>query len=544
MDKYIIEVGCSSIRIHNYIMGDCIQLERQFMIWNIAYHKLEPFAMHYDEDTHILYLPRGVDLYYIQRLLHVNTNDLIWIKPYDYDTFSNIKMKYRPRDDRQRKALRFMLGINEYVANKDHSTLVVASSTGFGKSFCCIYTIAYTGIKSIIITYAISILNQWKDYIIKYTNMNDDDIYLIQGTGSIHKIFQDKIVNKNIKIYLVSHSTLRDYANNYGWNKIGELFKYINIGQCFIDEAHRDFDNICKISSYIDIYKMYYVTATPSRSSIEEDRIYQLAIKNFPKIDLYDADIDKHINYIAIKYTSNPTYEERRNMINMYGLDIHKYVDYITTKDTFYSMLRVIMDIAIKMNGPCLFYIDTNKAILRVYKWLCTEYPELSGNIGIFSGLVEQSLKGNEKKKRIILSTLKSAGAAEHIDGLKMVVVLAAPFKSNVIAIQASGRLRDYGTYFIELIDLSFMAIKKFYYAKLPIYHMHMLYVKDIYFSNDKLSEKAIDIQIRREKSIIRNPIRAIDRRFGIIDNITPIIENTDTNKKINPIITHTIIPD
>ncbi len=111
---------------------------------------------------------------------------------------------------------------------------------------------------------------------------------------------------------------------------------------------------------------------------------------------------------------------------------------------------------------------------------------------------------------------MKSAGAAEQIDGLKMAVVLAAPFKSTVTAIQAAGRLRDPNTYFIELIDLSFQSIKKYYYYKLSTYNKYMLTVSDVYYNHEKLQTKSDDIKYERDQIIHKFPFVTIDNRFDI----------------------------
>ena len=51
-----------------------------------------------------------------------------------------------------------------------------------------------------------------------------------------------------------------------------------------------------------------------------------------------------------------------------------------------------------------------------------------------------------ELDKRIILSTVKSCGAAVDIKGLKLTILLAEPFKSEVQTIQTFGRTRDKDT--------------------------------------------------------------------------------------------------
>jgi MoaA/NifB/PqqE/SkfB family radical SAM enzyme len=186
-----------------------------------------------------------------------------------------------------------------------------------------------------------------------------------------------------------------------------------------------------------------------------------------------------------------------------------------------------------KANGPCIFYIDTNNAIQIVYKWLCENYPEFAGDIGIFSGLVDNDNKVLEKNKRLILTTMKSGSTGEHIDHLKMAFVVAAPFKSTVTAIQCAGRLRDANTYFIELVDLSFQTLKRFYYYKLPTYNERMLTVQDVNFSNYKLEEKASDLEYEMMVRNCKVPIKPIDPRFGVM--INPI-RQYEEGELINPI--------
>ena len=103
-----------------------------------------------------------------------------------------------------------------------------------------------------------------------------------------------------------------------------------------------------------------------------------------------------------------------------------------------------------------------------------------------------------------------------------MAVVLAAPFKSTVTAIQAAGRLRDPNTYFIELIDLSFQSIKKYYYYKLATYNKYMLTVSDVYYNVEKLHTKAEDLKVEREEIIGRIPFVNVDRRFDMIEEMNP----------------------
>lgn len=196
-------------------------------------------------------------------------------------------------------------------------------------------------------------------------------------------------------------------------------------------------------------------------------------------------------------------------------------------------MLHVVMRMALKHNGRCLFYVGTNDAIIKIYNWIANNYPEYLGDIGIYTTLTSDT-KPEEKKKKLILSTTKSAGAAEHIEGLKMTVVLAEPFKSEVIARQTLGRTRDDNTLYVELIDLAFKPIKRYYYSKLPIFNKYAKSVSDINLSPYELEEQYGKIIGKRDRVIKRNPLRLSDNRFQ--ESIVPFYQIEEEDNKIRPL--------
>ena len=274
------------------------------------------------------------------------------------------------------------------------------------------------------------------------------------------------------------------------------------------------------IDYYTNVYKTYYVTATPGRSNWRENRIFQLSIKNVPNIDLFDENNDPHTDYIAIKWNSRPTPQQISACRNKYGLDRMKYIDYITKNSNFYSMMHIIMDLVIKCKGRVLMYIGTNDGILRVYHWIGTNYPEFIGDIGIFTSLLSKEQKLKEKQKKILLSTTKSAGLGEHIEGLKMTIVLAEPFKSEILARQSLGRTRDPKTLYIELVDMGFRYVKKFYFDKLPIFNKYASSVSDSTIDQYELDRRSQNI-IDKRTTWRESPIELDDKRFDF-DSVLP----------------------
>ena len=235
------------------------------------------------------------------------------------------------------------------------------------------------------------------------------------------------------------------------------------------DESHLNFDNIMHVDFYTNTWKTYYLTATPARSNDDENDIFKLYFKNVLGIDLFNQNEDPRTKYIAIKYNSNPSPQEIGQCKNQYGLDRNKYVDYVVKKPNFYKLLRILIDMINKVNGKVLIYIGTNAAIVTVANWILKHYPELYPEVGIFTSIIKEDKK-SQLDKRIILSTTKSAGAALDIKDLKMTIVLAEPFKSEVLARQTLGRTRNYNTLYIDIVDVGFSYCKSYYNAKKSIF--------------------------------------------------------------------------
>lgn len=126
-----------------------------------------------------------------------------------------------------------------------------------------------------------------------------------------------------------------------------------------------------------------------------------------------------------------------------------------------------------EVKGKVLIYIGTNQAIQYVYDWIIENCPDFAGRVGIFTSISDKATKADQLEKDVILSTTKSCGAAMDIKGLQETIVLAEPFKSEVISRQTLGRTRDRNTTYRELVDNGYYHTRKFYYAKEPIFEKY-----------------------------------------------------------------------
>lgn len=483
MDKIVVKH--SRIEINNYELGDSKKLEYIFSIWDPVRHCSYTKGISYDYKNKVLILPRGIDISYIENIFGCNA--VIDKSCDEYVNCEPIPIKYLTRDEDQLKTLKFLLGKDEYKFTRSKSQLSINNNTGTGKTFVTIANICFTGRRAIIITNSLEWLEQWKARIKEYTPLQDKDIYMIVGAGSINKLFcKDPL---EYKIFLASHSTLKSYANKNGWEAVGGLFKYIKCGMKVYDEAHLYFDNMCNIDFYTNTKRTIYLTATPERSDSEENTIYQLYFKNIPSIDLFNPESDPHTHYTAIHINSHPTPIDINNCKNAYGFNRVNYCNYFIDTDNFDKLLIILVDMILSINGKALIYIGTNYAIKEVYDKIVIQFPFLKNHVGVFTSMTTEN-RTEQLHKKIILSTTKSCGAATDIKDLAMTINLAEPFKSPVLARQTLGRTRGDDTMYIDVVDSGMYHTKRYYKEKKPIFNRYAKSCCDVMMSDEELDKR------------------------------------------------------
>lgn len=203
MNKII--VYRTHIEINDYDLGDCPPIEKTFSIYDMTYHKRFPKGMIYDKERRVLMLPRGMDIGYLERIFMSEP-----VVDYTVDPIGDIgpvMLKYKPRDEDQQEAIRFMLSIDKYKRNETSTMMSINLNTGKGKTYCAIAVAAYLGFRPIVITDSIGWLEQWKNFFIEYTDITKDEIYLISGSPSLAKLYNRDI--SKYKVILSTHSTIK-----------------------------------------------------------------------------------------------------------------------------------------------------------------------------------------------------------------------------------------------------------------------------------------------------------------------------------------------
>lgn len=508
-----IRVYFTHVEVSDYSPGDAPLVERKHMIYDRVYHKGFPKGMYYDEHRRVLMLPRGIDIDKLKwNLGDENTPVYVETRPDPWSKMDRpLSIKYTPRDDKQREAIKFIMGMDHYRYTSEYSMLSVNLNTGVGKTYCAIASLALMQARTIIITDSTNCIEQWYKFFFEYTDIREDEICWI-SPDNMRRVMALHAKGKRYSVYLMIHATIRAYARAHGWEGVHQLFTDLGIGVKVFDESHLDLDNMFMIDSYTNTRKTLYLTATPNRSDFIEDKIYGEYMRGVPFIDLFERE-DAHTMYAAYLFNSNPTPYQISRCMGPYGLNKNAYTNYVIHQKEFHRLMHILVKQAMAKPNKSLWYIGTNNAIRFIYEWLMDNYPELYGDVGMFYGEIPKSERRKQTECKIILSNTKSAGAAVDISGLVETVMLAEPIKSRVLAQQTFGRTRAADTVYKDMVDTGFQQLRKYYNFKKPTFNKYATECREVRIRPDELNDRARKILMDRRS--LYTPFFIMDKREG-----------------------------
>jgi superfamily II DNA or RNA helicase len=377
------------------------------------------------------------------------------------------KLKCLPRDEFQFKGVRFLACKEEYESLARSSRFNLELGTGIGKTYCAIAAIWHYQVRSIVILHLDSLIEQWKARIKKYTNIVDNEIYIISGKESIDKLYEQGV--KRYKIILASHSTLRSYAKSEGENKLDELFAFMKIGIKVYDEAHLEFNNIMNIDFHTNVKKTFYLTATAKRSAFKQNILYQRVLGASPSLSLKLKKEDRNVVACLIEFDSKPPQLIEHSLSTMKGLHPAKYLRYIfnnkRAKDKTFKCFNIAINTLKDIDGQIAILVGLVELIPVARKFIEDNFPELKDNIGELHSKIPKKDRETNKSKKILITTFKSFGTGTDLEDMLGIINFES-YSSSVTATQLIGRLRNKG-YYIEIIDKGILKrLKQFRRAK------------------------------------------------------------------------------
>lgn len=439
------------IEVYPYERGENKSIEDFYSVYDQVYHKMTPIAYCVYEDT--LYLPRGTSV----AMLEKQFNSPV-IVSCESDPVKSIRIQpqLEPNSKTQEEAVDFLCSRNQFIRGESFSQLSLNIGTGKGKTIATILALSEKyRCKTVIIVHQSILKDQWKNEILKASDLDESRIANIVGSKAMEACINHEI---DADIYLVNHQTIHMFGDQYGWEQVHEFFKSIGVGLKIYDEAHKYFSNIMMIDFFSNTKKTFYLTATFKRNQYE-NRMFNRAFSNTYRFGEETKNYEenrKHVVYYRVNYNSYPDNMTVSRLYNKFSVSSYKFIDYALYQDENHTLLKVldfIMEKVKNLNGKILVITPKIDSTEFIANFMIQNYGK---TVGVINS--NKSEKENEEAKLadVISSTIKSLGTAVDIKGLR-VIINFEPFSSDVNTEQFIGRLREYSktddTFMFDCID-------------------------------------------------------------------------------------------
>jgi superfamily II DNA or RNA helicase len=463
----MIHLHPTKIVIDNYDMEQVDQLEKSLSVFDRTIFQYTFSAFMHDDDERKLIIPGGYDL---GKLKQFFPRDEFVNHKKEINSHNEVKfsLKFPPRDDLQRAAIDFLLKNN-------NPQKFLCLPTGKGKTYCSIHYVFRTKKLPIVLVDLESLAEQWKQAVMFFTTIKEEEIFYIAGKESIEKLMKmSKKELSKYKFFIAVHRTLKNHLER-DFDNIDKLFSHLGIGVKLYDEAHVEMKNIFYVDSLSNTESIY-ITATPTRSDPIENKVYQNMFKGVPMFRVHDDAVEKYHNVLIVKYSSKPSLDDQAKMKNRHGFDSNAWSKYILQDGKYENFMNIILQIVKKFNKnndkKMLFLFHTMEGNAIIHEDFTNEFPNLT--VGRFDSSIKNKDKRNlELEKDLIVSTDKSFGKAIDVKGLE-VTFNTVPFGSKTMAEQMMGRLReipDKEVWFIDFNDIGFESISRQLKQKKSIYN-------------------------------------------------------------------------
>ena len=465
-----IESKVSSIWIYPFIsfkkanelgtLPTCKKLINLFTDWEEIYGKpgmrrpVFNFTYCMDEENKIFKVPIGFGVDNVLNMIRKENPDEKIEVIYNNYCYSprRVKIKLRdgvkPRTDIQYDAISFLT--NEIQGNQKFLSL----ATGFGKTFCVIYSIYKKKVPALIISSKLS--RQWISQITKFLDIHPNQIYEIRGKESIDNLMRKKSYNEIF--YICSTTTLHNRLKQDV--DLDKVFNRLGIGIKVFDEAHEFYKTNCEIDCNSSFKETYYLTATPMRSDTKENLRY---VKMFAKVPIFGVETHyTNKNYIIylINYNSKPSSIEvrhamrwKRNMLNAH-VCAKQTMKTDRRKVLFLGMIKMYIDkVRTVSSGKIMIVLTSLEQISELMNFLSKF--KTKDIIRRYDSTVKHEDRNDAKNADIIITTFGIAYAGLDIENLSSVFSIS-PFHTAVGTSQLLGRLSRNVTndvYFLDFLD-------------------------------------------------------------------------------------------
>jgi superfamily II DNA or RNA helicase len=195
--------------------------------------------------------------------------------------------------------------INALVAENATKITLIDLQTGRGKSVIAMAAIAKLNMRTGLLLRP-KYIEKWIIDLKKYTDVTDNDIYIVQGEESLLHLIEDK--NTSYKFVIFSSRTMMnlitDFEECHSYTfpiTPDKILETLGIGIIYNDETHEEFYSIFKCILYLN--PLYLIGSSATLLSNQPD-VNKMYMNLFPATNRISniVEYDKYANVIAINY--------------------------------------------------------------------------------------------------------------------------------------------------------------------------------------------------------------------------------------------------
>ena len=463
-------------------------LLKKLSIWNPVEFRYDFPMYDFNEETEELRIPAGVPSTLLARTLLNNPKNPVQYEVHVDQTppqfhAPQARIFAEPRKNVQVAAL-------DFLRTDRCPQRFLSLNTGDGKTFCTVYYAVRSGQVPAIFVSSLKLLDQWKEKILEYTDLTEDQILLV-ADGSIDKIDW----SKNYQFLLFSHRTVGRYMDQPQSN-LEQLLRRLGYTMKVFDEAHLEMSSIARIDRETKAPSLY-VTATPKRSNPAEDELYSRIYSTAPKFTSQNKTIverdENYHNVVICKFSSEPDMDfllAFQKVSRLRGFNVAKYSEYILEEkldsyaDVIFQLLYHVVLNQGQTTRKTVILVKNIKLLeaLRTTIKERLEEKDIHLELTRFHSKVPALEKEHALEGNLIFSTDSSLSTAIDIPDLEAMLSLI-PTSSEPLTAQMLGRLRNNGkpVFYFDLVDTGFKeCLKQLSKRKTSVYRKKAKTLKEI----------------------------------------------------------------
>lgn len=414
----------------------------------------------------------------------------------NHEAPSGLKIKFVLKDKRDARDYQEKT-VNYLVA--PGKTKLVTLQTGKGKTFCGLRAMFLLSVRVVIVIKGMYV-DKWKEDVKEAFNIKNEDLMIVRGSKHLHALIDLALAGElKAKVIIITNTTMYNYLYEYerfdgvctyGVSPI-DFYKTLNAGVRLIDEVHQDFHLNFRMDLYTHIEKTLNLSATMEPDDPFLKKMYELMFLTPERFE--GIPFDKYISVKALYYSLNdPKSVKWKNWIRKSYSHVMLEQSIMRNAKILNNYLQLIDSVVkesfIKVMQPgqkMLIFAATVELCTVICNHLQKILPHLVINRYTSEDPYDFLLKSD-----ISVSTLKSAGTAVDIPGLR-ITLMTDSINSGQANYQVLGRtrpLKDWADITPEFIYLVCFDIPK----QLE-YHEK----KKVIFANKVLSHIELNTGIR-----------------------------------------------